>query len=752
MTLWLFLFVLPIVLSGSEDFESMRHQNKLDSQMRLIGALWCAFLLMGGVLAFLAVHKMAEINTDVAEKSFRHLARTISATIDGDRLHRTMPKATAEARQYVYDELGKIRDLDPSIDSVGLFEYKDGFRRVAESHNPAVDPDRDGVINSNLMSAAKSAVESQAPAFDINPNGFRSSVIPVLSHGKPIGAIVITASQNNSKAGTKYDLTTAALLTGVAAVLGIIFATLFAFTIPMRKRTVQAIHASSKAKTRATQVVLILLVCAASLASAITVVGAQRSSKLDTEWIKMTMMANDLSETLDQVRPGDVLSDEEAEEIASNLSLLGCSSDAQRVRSIANSSNSVWPDGLATEIRERLSANASQRVRDRDAILNSVGSRSNLMVIVAIVAALLGGVGLMSVLRASAQQRAVSEATEERDAVSELYQQLINKVPIGLFRFRGGNLINANVMFTSQLAGGTTLPLDDAFNAAISDEDRQFVRQSLAYYEQERTQFSFNFRMYDVVGSRRYIECRGMPTFLSTGEFDHLLVFCVDITESVEATLELMEKNEALAEALEIIERTFDQTLGLLIKAIDAKDPYTAGHSERVMQYSVALGQRLGLSAKDLATLQKGALVHDIGKIGVPDGILTKPDKLTDEEFEIVKLHPEIGYKILMHMPSFQECLPIVRYHHERLNGTGYPCGLKADELSLSVRICAVADVYDALTSDRSYRKGMSDLEALRIITREAQSGHLDPQVVDVLTEMLFEAHQNVSSEQFKAA
>jgi len=150
--------------------------------------------------------------------------------------------------------------------------------------------------------------------------------------------------------------------------------------------------------------------------------------------------------------------------------------------------------------------------------------------------------------------------------------------------------------------------------------------------------------------------------------------------------------------------------------------------------------------------LQKGALVHDIGKIGVPDGILTKPDKLTDEEFEIVKLHPEIGYKILMHMPSFQECLPIVRYHHERLNGTGYPCGLKADELSLSVRICAVADVYDALTSDRSYRKGMSDLEALRIITREAQSGHLDPQVVDVLTEMLFEAHQNVSSEQFKAA
>lgn len=700
-------------------------------------------------MAVLAMHKMAEINVEIAERNFRQLARTVSATIDGEHLDRTMPKDTPTARQYVYDELGKIRDLDPSIDSVGLFAYKEGFRRIAESHNPSVDPDRDGVINAELLSAAKNAIDSQSPTFESGRNGFRSSVIPVLSKGDAIGAIVITASANP---GSKYDFSLGGILAGVAAVLGAIFATLFAFTIPLRKRTVQASQTTSKAKTRATQVVLILLVCAASLASSISIIGAQRASKLDTEWMKTTLIANDLSETLDQVRPGDVLSEEEAENIAANLSLLGCNSDAQRIRSIANSTNSVWPDGLAGNIRERISASAAQRVRDRDEILNSVGSRANLMVLVAIVAALLGGIGLVAVLRASAQQRAVSEATEERDAVSELYQQLINKVPIGLFRYRNGHLINANVMFVSQLAGGATLPLDEAFKSAISDEDRDFVRQSLAYYEHERIQFSFNFRMFDVVGSRRYIECRGMPTFLSNGEFDHLLVFCVDITESVEATLELMEKNEALAEALEIIERTFDQTLGLLIRAIDAKDPYTAGHSERVMQYSVALGQRLGLSAKELATLQRGALVHDIGKIGVPDGILTKPDKLTDEEFEIVKLHPEIGYKILMHMPSFQECLPIVRYHHERLNGTGYPCGLKAEELSLSVRICAVADVFDALTSDRSYRKGMSHLEALRIITRETQSGHLDPQVVDVLTEMLFEANENMPSQQFKAA
>jgi putative nucleotidyltransferase with HDIG domain len=171
-------------------------------------------------------------------------------------------------------------------------------------------------------------------------------------------------------------------------------------------------------------------------------------------------------------------------------------------------------------------------------------------------------------------------------------------------------------------------------------------------------------------------------------------------------------------------------TIGALASAIDARDPYTAGHSVRVGDLSAELGLSLGLPKPALHHLRVGGLLHDIGKIGVRDTVLLKPGKLTAKERKQIEQHPAIGLRILESAQLPHEVLEIVGGHHERLNGTGYPLGLGAEELSVFPRITAVADMYDALTTDRPYRLGMSTEEALAILFADADSGLVDPEVV----------------------
>ncbi len=154
-----------------------------------------------------------------------------------------------------------------------------------------------------------------------------------------------------------------------------------------------------------------------------------------------------------------------------------------------------------------------------------------------------------------------------------------------------------------------------------------------------------------------------------------------------------------------------------LASAIDAKDEYTKDHSSSVSRYSVSLARAINLPEKEIERIKLGALLHDIGKIGIPEDVLTKPSKLTDEEFKIIQQHPTIGVqKILEPNPLLHDLIPIVKYHHEQWNGKGYPCGLKGEEIPLAARIVAVADTYHALISDRPYRKGMSVEKACSIL------------------------------------
>ena len=166
-----------------------------------------------------------------------------------------------------------------------------------------------------------------------------------------------------------------------------------------------------------------------------------------------------------------------------------------------------------------------------------------------------------------------------------------------------------------------------------------------------------------------------------------------------------------------------------LTSAIDAKDPYTCGHSDRVARVAVRLGVELGLESEQLNTLYLSGLLHDVGKIGIDDNVLRKPGKLTDAEYEHIKLHPGLGHKILKDIKQLDQVLPVVLHHHEQWDGQGYPHNLSQDETPLLARITAVADAFDAMGSDRPYRQGMAD-EKLDAILRDGAGQQWDPEVV----------------------
>jgi response regulator RpfG family c-di-GMP phosphodiesterase len=187
---------------------------------------------------------------------------------------------------------------------------------------------------------------------------------------------------------------------------------------------------------------------------------------------------------------------------------------------------------------------------------------------------------------------------------------------------------------------------------------------------------------------------------------------------------------ERVAEQAGQIEALLMDALRSLATAIETRDDYTGGHVERVARYATATGREMGLAGEELRSLWVGALLHDVGKIGVPDQVLKKPAPLTYEEYEEMKRHPEIGATIMQRSSFLRPGLPAVLHHQERYDGSGYPYGLRGDDISLQGRIVAVVDTYDAIVSSRPYRNGSTYEHALAEIVRNAGS-QFDPQVVD---------------------
>lgn len=219
-------------------------------------------------------------------------------------------------------------------------------------------------------------------------------------------------------------------------------------------------------------------------------------------------------------------------------------------------------------------------------------------------------------------------------------------------------------------------------------------------------------------------------------KFDQLLLLIESGIKSIKQMNTIKTINEQLHDKNEELERAYLDTIGILRQTVEAKDPYTRGHSDRVSEYSVLIGKKLGLDEKTLHILKIGGLFHDIGKIGIPDSILLKESKLSDEEYSQIKNHPMIGVHMLGDAAIFTDILPIVKHHHERYDGHGYPSQLVGDDIPYVARIAAVADTFDAMTSKRSYRDSLP-IDVVRAEIERCSGTQFDPNIAKVFLDIM---------------
>jgi putative two-component system response regulator len=207
---------------------------------------------------------------------------------------------------------------------------------------------------------------------------------------------------------------------------------------------------------------------------------------------------------------------------------------------------------------------------------------------------------------------------------------------------------------------------------------------------------------------------------------DDFLTRPVDRTEllaRVRSLLKLKLRTDELERA--------EAVLFTLARSIEGKDPYTHGHCERLADFSARLGEHLGLPEEQIIALRRGGVVHDIGKIAVPDAILLKPARLSEDEWKLIREHPVVGERICAPLKSFRTVLPIIRHHHERFDGSGYPDGLRGESIPITARVLQIVDVYDALTTERPYKHAFSITEALQTMKEEVSRGWWDPVIFD---------------------
>lgn len=425
-----------------------------------------------------------------------------------------------------------------------------------------------------------------------------------------------------------------------------------------------------------------------------------------------------------------------SEEISARLSQADLALSQKVELAIATSSQASDQGLIAlTLISDRMTSLRGEL----DAGLTQIGSHSQRLVLVFFFGVLLATGSIVGLRKFAEQSGKAKEG--EGDAAP-----LIAHAPVGLFGYKEGKCLYVNSVLRSSFEIRVKPDsISDVFPQK-TEPSAEELKELFDSAEKDRKPFCTTIKVFAPKGGASYFEARGMPFYDTEGRFRRMNVFVIDISKLFQAkkdiqfkNRELNSKNQLLASALAELESNLESVVKTLVRAVEAKDPYTAGHSERVGQYATWIGEKLGLGPYELRMLELGCLIHDIGKIGIPDDLLLKPESLTDEEYEVIKLHPVHGANMIETVGIFQECLPIVRWHHERLDGSGYPDGLSGAMLPLSVRIATVADIFDAITSNRSYRDGVATDTAMSIIKKEAKNGQLDPVVVKAFEEVIKE-------------
>lgn len=232
-------------------------------------------------------------------------------------------------------------------------------------------------------------------------------------------------------------------------------------------------------------------------------------------------------------------------------------------------------------------------------------------------------------------------------------------------------------------------------------------------------------------------------------KFDQLLLLIESGIKSIEQMNTIKKINTELQDKSEELEKAYLDTIGILRQTVEAKDPYTRGHSDRVSEFSVLIGKKMGLDDETLHILKIGGLFHDIGKIGIPDSILLKESKLSDEEYSQIKNHPTIGAHMLGDAAVFKDIIPIVKHHHERFDGKGYPSQLAGENIPFIARIAAVADTFDAMTSKRTYRDALP-LSVVKEEIEKCSGTQFDPKIAKIFLDILNNDYKSITDIQEK--
>jgi putative two-component system response regulator len=228
---------------------------------------------------------------------------------------------------------------------------------------------------------------------------------------------------------------------------------------------------------------------------------------------------------------------------------------------------------------------------------------------------------------------------------------------------------------------------------------------------------------------------------------DDFLSKPIDLNELLARTRSLLRLKQYTDEL-----ENAEAVLFSLAHSIEARDPYTHGHCERLAEMSARMGERLGVPEEQIKALRRAGVVHDIGKVAVPDSILLKPGPLTADETKVMQEHPVVGERICAPLKTFRLVLPIIRHHHEKHNGTGYPDALSGEEIPLTARILQLSDVYDALTTDRPYKVAFTPEVALDLMGEEAERGWWDRELFEAFREMIRLHHKELAPDVFRKA
>ena len=205
-----------------------------------------------------------------------------------------------------------------------------------------------------------------------------------------------------------------------------------------------------------------------------------------------------------------------------------------------------------------------------------------------------------------------------------------------------------------------------------------------------------------------------------------------DLWDSRPTRWEALTRVQSLMQLKSYIDEQAEAVMLSLARTIEARDSYTRGHCERIAASAARLGHKLGLAEDQIEALRVAGVIHDVGKVAVPDSVLLKPGPLSAQEMEIIRRHPVEGEKICAPLKSLRRVLPIIRHHHERMDGSGYPDGLRGDAIPIAARILQVVDIFDALTTDRPYREAFTPTQAMATLYGEAEQGWLDPELVRI--------------------